>query len=554
MTAASSFLVRGRVSDIGAPGRQASAVLIQNGRVAAVGGDEVVSGASQSETRIVDLGDRLIAPGFVDAHAHIEVAAVALASTVDCRFPTCRKIDDVLQTLRDNLDRAADGWLVAQANLFWNLKLAEGRFPTRQELDSVSREVAIVIRAGGHASILNSKAFELSDVTRFEGQPAMMGQAVIERDSAGELTGLIAELDNALPLPQLTRAELRAALESGGRELFTRHGVTTVGEITETLDGIQCMDELACTERFPLRVSYYIWAPGTMSFDEACVWSQHLKLSASPEQLRVRGVKLFADGGYSSANAALRTPYQPPFASEPGWCGELNLTDEQLTDAVRRTRERGLQLAVHANGERTQLHVCRAARAVPELDGAPPVRVEHAGNVVTQSDSPSIWRSAGAVIVPTPAFLYIGFGDFLPQYMGEVGEHGRFPFRRLIDDGWSLPSSSDVHLGADPRQTNPLFSMWCCVKRETFLGAIVEPDEAISIQEAHWMHTLGAAQALGREDDLGSIEVGKCADLAVLSRDPAETPVDDLPQLPVDYVFTAGRLAYRNPAAPDLKV
>jgi predicted amidohydrolase YtcJ len=549
---AAYVLAGGRVSDVGARGRRATAVRVDRGRIAEVGGDELVDAARAKGVAVVDAGQRFIGPGFVDAHAHVEVSALADQTLIDCRFPTCRSIDDVLQRLHDGLPRAVDGWLVGQANLFWNLKLAEQRFPTRAELDSVSQDVAIVVRAGGHASVLNSKAFALSDVARYEGQSAMFGKAVVERDRNGELTGLIGELDNALPLPQPSPDTLDEAIRSGAVELFTRHGVTAVGEISDSQAGLRCMDALLADGRLPLRIAAYLWVPGTVaSVEDACRWPAQAGLRAGPEWFGVRGVKLFADGGYSTANAALLTPYEPSFAPTPGYRGEANVSQAELEDALRIAHAAGLQLAVHANGEAAQALVCDAARAVMRSGVRPALRIEHAGNVVTDPGTPALWREAAATVVPNPPFLHIGFGDFLPRYMGEVGRQGRFPFRRLLDDGWSLAGSSDMYLGGDPQQTNPLFGIWCSVARTTFLGEVVEPAQAITLEEAWHMYTLAGAQAIGRGEDLGSLEVGKRADMVVLERDPADVAVNDLPALRVDHVFVDGARRWsRSDAAP----
>jgi predicted amidohydrolase YtcJ len=548
-----SFVIAGHISDVGVEGRRASSLRVEDGLISAVGGADLVEAARRDGTPVYDLGNRLVIPGFVDAHAHFELSALAFDTTVDCRFPRCRTVEDVLGALHEGLSsRVVDGWLVGQANLFWDSKLAERRFPTRAELDGVSTEVAIVVRAGGHASVLNTRAFELSGVEKYDGHPGTTGRGMVERDSSGSLTGLIAELDNFLPLPQADRAELKGALERGARELYTRYGVTTVGEISESLPGLECMDELSQEDRFPLRVEAYLWAPGTMSFDQALRWQEHLTLGSSRDRMAVRGIKIFADGGYTSSGAALLTPYEPPFAKESGWRGAMNLDQEQLRDAIVRSREAGLQLAVHTNGERAQQTAVLAALAAGELPGAPVLRLEHAGNVVTQESTRQELRKAQVQLVPQPAFLYIGFGDFLPDYMGSVGAGGRFPFRTLLDEGWRLAAGSDVHLGADPRQTNPLFGVWCCMERKTFLGNVVEPEERLSFEEALRMHTLDAAAALGREADLGSLEPGKRADLCVLRTDPRTSPMDAIPDIEVDYVFADGRLAFTHETAADL--
>jgi predicted amidohydrolase YtcJ len=545
-----SYVLAGKVSDIGAPGRQASCVLVSDGRIMAVGGTELIEAAGHDETPVYDLGERLIAPGFVDAHAHFELSALAFDTTVDCRFPHCQTIDDVLDALRDGVrSRVVDGWLVGQANLFWDSKLEERRYPTRLELDTVSTDIAIVVRAGGHASVLNSKAYELSGIERFDGHPGTTGRGMVERDEQGSPTGLIAELDNFLPLPQAGREDLKRAIERGGHELYTRFGVTTVGEISESLQGLECMDELIREERLPLRVETYLWAPGTMQFDEALRWQEHLSLQSAAARMAVRGVKVFSDGGYTASGAALFTPYEDAFAKGPDWLGAMNMEKGELRDAISRTRHAGLQLAVHANGERAQATVVRAALDADQVPGAPAVRVEHAGNVVTQTSTPHELKRAQVQIVPQPTFLYIGFGDFLPDYMGPIARRGRFPFKTLMDEGWSLAAGSDVHLGADPRQTNPLFGIWCCMGRETFLGTVVEPEERLSFHQAMRMHTLDAAAALGRDGDLGSLEVGKRADICILRQDPSTVAVAEIPDIEVDFVLLDGELVFTHETA-----
>jgi predicted amidohydrolase YtcJ len=468
---------------------------------------------------------------------------------VDCRAPRCRTVADVLDTLRDNLWRAEDsGWLVGQGNLFLDQKLEDKRLPTREELDSVSRDVAIVLRAGGHTSVLNSKGFETSDVVRYAGQEGMMGGAVIEVDDGGRPTGVISELDKVLPLPQPSVEALREEIRDGARELFTRYGVTSVGEISETLAGLHLMDDLVRAGELPIRFSVLLWAPGTMSFEEAVDWERHLTLSCAAQDMHVRGVKMFADGGYSARNAAARTPYVEKYAVSKGSRGQINLSSGRVADAVRRTRERGLQLAVHANGERAQDEVCAGVLAAGGAADGLPTRIEHAGNLVTTTATVDAWREAGILPVPQPVFLY-NFGDFIPVYLGEAGRQGRFPFRTLLDDGWKLSGSSDVLLGSELRQTNPLFSIWCCLKRETFLGEIVDPDQRITLDEALELHTINAALALGQEDERGSITAGKLADLVVLAESPYEVDVDHLPDIEVDSVVVGGRAAYDRPQA-----
>ena len=526
---------------------RAEVIVVEGDRIAGVGGGELLAEVRGAGVTVVDTGGRAILPGFVDPHAHVEIGARALTEMVDCRAPTHRTVEDVLQTLSDNLWRAGDsGWLVGQGNLFFDQKLQDKRLPTRAELDSVSRDVAIVLRAGGHTSVLNTKGFKSSDVIEYAGREGMMGHAVIERDPAGEPTGVISELDKVLPLPEPDEEALRRELREGTRELFTRFGVTTIGEISESLSGLRIFDELIGGGELSVRLSVFLWTPGTMAFEDALEWERHLTLKSGSEWMAVRGIKMFADGGYSARNAAARTPYLEPYAVEKGSRGQINLRRDRIAAALARTRELGLQLAVHANGERAQDEVCAGVLAAGRTeDPRVQTRVEHAGNLVTEGMTVDHWREAGILPVPQPDFLY-NFGDFFPVYLGEPGRRGRFPFRALLDEGWRLSASSDILLGSEERQTNPLFGVWCCLKRETFFGEIVDPEQRITLDEALAMHTIDAAHALGVEHDRGSLAEGKLADLIVLAEDPYAVDVDRLPEIAVDTVYAGGRLVHER--------
>jgi predicted amidohydrolase YtcJ len=541
-------VLTGRVLPLAGPKHpDAAAVAVKGGLIEAVGDAGTGAGLPR-----VDFGDRPILPGFVDPHAHVEIACTARTAMVDCRAPRHATVADVVQELADaaRSDSSTD-WLVGQANLFFDQKLADKRLPTREELDSVSTDRPIALRCGGHTTVLNSKAFESTGVARYAGGSGMMGGAVVEVGDDGRPTGIISELDAALGLPELSRDELKDALRDGVRDLFTAYGVTTMGEISDTVAGIELMDDLAREGDLPARVSVYLWAPGTLSVDQVCSWRDHLNLSS--DRISVRGLKLFSDGGYSARNAATRTPYLEPYALEPGSMGKVDLDAPKVADAIRRTRAAGLQLAIHANGERAQDEVVAATLDVgPDADL--PVRIEHAGNLLTQYGATANWRKAGIVPMPQAVFLY-NFGDFFPVYLGEEGGgRGRFHFKSLLADGWEISSSSDVHLGAEESQTNPMFGVWCAVARRSFLGAHIEPEQAVDVDQALLMHTLWAADAVGERATRGSIEPGKLADLIVLERDPREVPADELADVKVDYVFVDGELVHRRPGAAPFTV
>lgn len=525
------------------------AVGIRDGLISAVVPAERRDTLIGPGTAVVEAGDGVILPGFVDPHVHSEVAARTRSLTVDCRAPGCRSIADVLDLLTSALPQARDGWLVGEANLFFDRKLTDGRFPTRQELDSVSRSVAIALRCGGHLSVLNSKALELAGIDScYEAANySITGLPTVERDSSGAPTGVVKEMDNLLPLPDLDAGELRRAIEEGVTDLFTRHGVTTLGEISETAAGIRCYDAALASGAVTARMHFYLWVPGTTTLDEACRHRDWLTFTVGRELARIQGVKMFSDGGYSAASAAMKRPYVLPELG-PDHHGHVALSREQLIDALRRTAAAGLQLAVHANGDRAQEAVCDAfAEVLPDVRGAQPApRIEHAGNFIPDyAGTTAAWRRAGIIPCPQPVFIR-NFGEFVPGYVGAYARRGQFPFRRLLDDGWPISASSDVWIGSDQGQTNPFLSIASCVARADFHGNPLEPDQAITVDEALRMHTLHAAAALGEEGTRGSIEPGKFADIIVVDRDPRTCPPEALPDVRVEQVYLGGRLVHQQ--------
>jgi predicted amidohydrolase YtcJ len=116
--------------------------------------------------------------------------------------------------------------------------------------------------------------------------------------------------------------------------------------------------------------------------------------------------------------------------------------------------------------------------------------------------------------------------------------------RRLLDEGWAITGSSDVWIGSEERATNPFFSIWCCLRRQSFLGETLDADQTITLAEALRMHTVNGAHTLGEGDRYGSLEPGKYADVIVLDRDPFAGTTDDLLDVRVDTVFLGGRLVH----------
>ncbi len=550
MASATRMVLRGRVQTMAESGpASGSGVVVTNGRV-----ERILDSASASEDHgasvVLDVGARTILPGFLEGHTHVEVASTAL-SGVDCRAPLVNSIEEIQDQLRDNLHRsdARGGWLVGQANLFFDQKLREKRLPNRDDLDSVSTDVPIVIQAGGHASCVNSKVIELAGLDEGVPNQSKMGGPVIERDSSGRPTGIIGEMDQHLSMPALEPAVLEDALVVGVHDLYLRYGVTTLVEITETAPGVAAMGRAVAANRVPIDVRLALWAPGTYAWPEAIA----LGASGDVHGLPVQGIKCFLDGGFSARTAAMLTPYVDECGHPTPWRGEMSMSPEELLRRLTDIVSAGLQPIVHTCGEQATKTLSDTVRN-PRLQELAPreIRAEHVGNLMVDIEGTLETLEAGGIRpMPNPGFIQ-AIGDALPEYVGPPAIGKRFPFRTMLSRGFRIAGSSDVHVGADARQGSPLFMMWCSVGRKGFEGLPIDPSEAISVADALKMHTLYAAEALGLADSRGSLEAGKDADIIVLDRDPnLVSDPDELLDINVDFVFRRGELIYeRAEAAP----
>jgi predicted amidohydrolase YtcJ len=540
------FVLTGQVVPVtGAVG--VTSVLVRDGRIAEVGDAGVAARAAEAGIAVRNVGDRLVLPGFVDPHVHLQHLAVGTQRGVDCRVPTVRTIPDVLDALTAGLaDVGAGDWLIGYGNLFFDQKVAERRHPTRQELDSVSDQVPIALHLGGHATVLNTPALRLAEVERFmSGAAGGWGSPVVEVDHAGQPTGLVAEIDPMLPIPELAASQVDSYVESTYRELFTAKGVTTFGEMIESRGAAEALDRLIGSGRLRARGVMYAMVPAAMPLAEAAEWVAGYRSSAGTDRLRAAGIKMFADGGYSSRNAASRTPYARDHSPRPGYRGRLNLGYPAIRTALAAARGAGVQLAVHTNGTRAQDEVLAAVNASGDPTAHLPVRVEHLGNVMGSPADIKEWRTAGVIPVLQPAFLYNFVGDYLPMLLGDAGMTGRLALRSMLDEGVTPAASSDVGLGAELEQSNPLFGIWCCLARRSYWNLEIEPEQQISFAEALRLFTLEGARALGLDDELGSIEVGKRADLIVLDRDPRMNP-EQLRHTLTDSVYVDGVEVYQR--------
>lgn len=507
------------IRTLDAAGRAATAMLFDRGRVLAVGTPEECRDAARGrglKAEHVDLGDAVVIPGFIDAHAH-PLMYGQMMTWVDCGPERAASIPEIVALLKAAAaglppGRPVRGYGYEQRNL------VEKRHPTRYELDQVAtdREVYLM-NASGHGGVVNSFTLAQNGVGRDTPDPE---GGEFFRDADGELTGELSDAacniltgvhgvkighhgpnfhledEPAEHLRQLDVAMTR----------FLAGGVTALGDAQVTRREFDMYLRLAQNQKLPLRVSMYLLSH---LLDEAL--EMGLVGQFGNSHLSFAGIKLYADGTLGGWTAYFPDGY----VGDPCRTGQLYHEPAEYTAMVRRAHAAGLQTATHAQSptaiEMVITAIEQALADRPDPDARH--RIEHCGLPTHEQ----IRRMAASGIRPVNQTQhYYNWGEGVEQAIGTPGE--RFnPLGEFADAGVPFTISSDAPV-AEPI---PLEAIQTAVTRVTRRGHRLGPDTLrVSAEAALRAHTIEGAVSIGREDDLGTLEVGKCADFVVLSDDP----------------------------------
>ena len=486
------------------------------------------------KTRVVDLRGRSLLPGFIDAHCHLTDYGMYLTG-VDCRYPAVHSIADIQEKIRAAAETTPLGqWIRGWA--YDHRKLREGRHPTRWDLDPVAPHHPVILyRTCFHIAVANSRALELAGITRETPDP--QGGRIV-RDVNGEPTGVLMDAAlkklNALSHPSLQ--EIEQAVVQAGRA-FLAHGITSIhdaGGPGPLL--IQAAIAARRAGRFSLRLYMLLWSGTALEEVHNTYLASRVGTGFGDDWFRIGHFKLMVDGSSSGPTAAMRAPYD----SNPENSGLLYYSPDEVVRLFTDAYSRGFQLTAHAVGDRAVEIVVNAMRAVLE-GGTPlpvPPRIEHCGFVDPEL-LPQI-KSLSIMPVVQPAFIY----DFGDGYLMDYGVRTRYMFacRSFFDHGIVPVASSD----APVTTPDPMLGIWSAITRRTRSGQVVGAEQAVTLQEALRMYTIHGALASGEGDRKGSLEVGKLADLIVLSDPILEVGIDTIRDVQVVMTVVDGQVAFER--------
>jgi len=553
--AADIVLLNGKVITVNPENVVAEAVAIKGNRILSVGKTDEIKRLVYSNTKTIELEGRAVLPGFIDAHAHLEDHAANLTYPLRVFVPPLKSVKDILKKIEERAAKTTKGeWILALGGGHFGHRVEEKRYVTKTELDQIAPDNPVVLDAGFHQAIVNSKALEAFGITkdtpRYLKDPDGGWTVFVYKDpSTGEPTGKLGEphwLFYPFTYKLRTHDEVKEAMRKVMMSAFIEQGITTIHEISGP-KALKAYQEFLTNNELPLRVRFYIDVKEMQMYglDIDDLTRLGLQSGFGNEWLKLGGIKLFADGG--SPNAAI---YEPS-AFDVHYFGLLHRTQEELNRIYVEALKVGLQVITHTVGEKAQDMVLNAIQAalyeLPKKDHR--YRLEHAGNYFATPERMQRMLELGAIPVTTPQFLS-SIGPLLEGFYGKrISKLGLYPYKMLLDMGFKLPFSSDC-TGVSLKEPNPFYGIWLSVTRKTPDGTVVEASQRISVMDAIRCYTINAAYAGFEENVKGSIEPGKLADLIVVSKNPLSIPVDEIRDLKVEMTIIDGKIVYKSEDAP----
>ena len=498
----------------------------------AVSGDIVVAvgGVTDAKaTRVIDAGGRLVTPGFIDSHVHLADGGRRLGSVQLRDANTKPAFIDRVKAFAAKLPEGV--WITGGD---WDPESWGGELPTRQWIDAVTpRNPVWLSRVDGHMALANSLALKLAGVTRnLRDVPG----GSIERDAKGEPSGVLKE--NAMELveqavPQLELEAKHAALMAA-MDYLTQFGITSVHDMG-AVDDLEVIRQAAGRGQLKMRV-----------YDSQPLSSRRGLNNFVDQQGRgdrwVRWglLKSFQDGSLSSRSASMEKDY----SDAPGTRGLLLMPPEQLYDAVITSYNWGLQVAVHAVGDRANSLLLDVYERVAQVvgSGAQRMRIEHAQHL-KPTDIPRLARHG--IIASMQPYHLAEEGRWAERMIGPERAKTSFAFRSLLDAGVVLAFGSDWFTSSP----NVMQGIHAAVTRQTLDGKHPNgwvPEQRITVEEALKAYTWAGAFASGEEGDKGVLAKGKLADFVMLDKDILKIPPAGIGDTKVLLTVVGGRVMYER--------
>lgn len=519
------------------PGPRPEALLVADGRIAAVGTKSEILLEQDAGTSLVDLEGGCLLPAFIDSHSHITALAATMGSVslegADCEEEIGRRIKDHCEKHRVKPGQ----WVTAFG--YDNHQLQEKRHPRKDVLDKAAPHNPVVVtHASGHMGVVNGAGLAALGVD--ENTPDPEGGR-IGRAEDGRPNGYLEEAAftrTASKIPRPSKEERMAQLAEAQR-VYLSHGITTIQDgltdpqgWSDLRDAASAGKLLADVAAFPDLTAYPELLEDYPAYGGA--YRGHLKMG---------GCKALLDGSPQGCTVWMTKPYLPLAGSyDGGYTGYPLHTDQEVEAYLTLALDRNMQILLHCNGDATADQFLRVYAAVREKrPGAPDIRPVMIHAQLVRPDQLSELKRLGII----PSF-FVGhtwyWGDVHLRHYGWERAAHISPAGSALREG--IPFT--LHQDTPVAPPDMLFTLWCAVRRKTQAGAILDSNEALTPLEALRAMTAAGAYQYFEEGEKGTLRPGKKADMVILDRDPLDLPVDEIPAIVVRRTVKEGKTVFEG--------
>jgi predicted amidohydrolase YtcJ len=519
---ADSIVFRGKVYTLNPKQPWAEALAVRNGNIVAVGSNSDILSLRGSKTRIVDAAGNLVLPGFTDTHVHLSLEP-SRGQYVEFTVFSFAELEEVLRNFR--VSRREEPHLLA-----WALLGKEAAQATRRELDRSVSEVPVII-FDGHRGYANSRALDMAGITRDTPDPE---GGLILRDTRGEPNGVLEEAAARLVRSRIVPEPTRKMALEGYRAAFRQAsslGLVRLHSAGYDVANIDLFDQLRREGELPLRLLITTVIQPTSLKPADLETAESARARYQDDWIDAGAVKFFQDGIVETHTAAMLEPY----TDAANLTGETLWPYREFEHAVVVLNRRGFHILSHATGDRSVREILDAYEAARRNNGMSRyvLRIEHAEHI-SEADIVKFGR-LGVMASMHPMFP-LAMWSANEVCVGAHRMQGAYPWRTLRKAGGRVVFGSDF----------PAYSINPWEAIEILVAGHPVREERISLAEAIEGYTLGAAFAGGREATEGSLEVGKVADLIVLSQNLFEVPpAERIAQTKVMFTMVGGKVVHQ---------
>jgi hypothetical protein len=528
---ADTILVNGNIVTMDAKRSAAKALAIKDGTILFVGDDQAARNMAGDSTTVTDLGGRTVTPGLIDAHCHLSAAGLLGTAYLDVSWPAVFTIEQLQAKITEWIAKTPPGeWVVGAGWVTFG-----GRYPNKQDLDPVSpNHPVMLISQGGHMAVVNSLALEMTGVTASTPDP---GNGRFLREANGEPNGTVLnhpamDYFRRLWPPDLLDVKAHETSILNPQAKFASMGVTSFQDVyARSLDRMQAYFNIARRDEMTIRGQVMNVLEYIQELDGRIEALESIRFEN--DYMHFGGAKFQADGGLEASFT--HEPHEGIMWNNPIW------KPEDLNEAVRAFHDAGYQVAIHTGGDAAVDMALDAIENAMNKNPRPDPRhrIEH--SVLNTTAALQREKDLGIVISTQPT-LITAFADAMVRIWGEERVQRTIPTRTWLDMGVPVCLSSDAPSMPwwDPQST-----LFASIARVSLSGKLVGPEQALTIEEAMYAHTLVGAYADFAENKKGSLEAGKFADLIVWHDNPYTTALENIRSLTVDLTMVGGKVVHQ---------